>query len=414
MPVMRGATLPKDKLDELFIGVMRICRSGFLAGTAGETNVHAVRSRCLPAVIATVPGSLQHMHGPGAPGIAVSLHFANGASGLAITSRRRCGRLDCALDLATAGELVPAPAPSGWKPSQFTGIKTVNVDFCTCPSAGSDDDQIKVHRWWPLGSNFVSVMTVEMLDVLVGHAEEDAVARARTTGAILCGVFTDIGLSEGAISSGVLTWKREGAQRPSPPRDDDGNRIGTRERLRRARETTPEAGGSNNAPGTSALPIEVSSSPPASPEVEVVRWTRVAESTAAGLEPRSLLDLAVSGREYACGRPSAQSIFFSQPLARPTVLSSKPTTCVASAAAVKEHPVLYRCGHSHCFVCIRMWLERSWRCPECLDTMHDKLFRHWGEEAHLTAAYPGWGMETKVSYSWKGLRFPKDPRHTYR
>jgi hypothetical protein len=59
-----------------------------------------------------------------------------------------------------------------------------------------------------------------------------------------------------------------------------------------------------------------------------------------------------------------------------------------------------------------MWLERSWCCPECLETMYSKLFRHWGEEAHMAQAYAGWGEGTKVSYSWKGLQFPRDPLYT--
>ncbi|KAJ7797609.1 hypothetical protein B0H14DRAFT_2618833, partial [Mycena olivaceomarginata] len=42
---------------------------------------------------------------------------------------------------------------------------------------------------------------------------------------------------------------------------------------------------------------------------------------------------------------------------------------------VKSHPVSYLCGHSHCYVCIRLWLERSWSCPECITTMFQPPFR---------------------------------------
>ncbi|KAJ7694515.1 hypothetical protein B0H14DRAFT_2650968 [Mycena olivaceomarginata] len=51
------------------------------------------------------------------------------------------------------GGTCPRPRPERLEAITVTGIKTVNVDFCTCPTAGSDDDQIKAHRWWPLGSN---------------------------------------------------------------------------------------------------------------------------------------------------------------------------------------------------------------------------------------------------------------------
>ncbi|KAJ7842076.1 hypothetical protein B0H13DRAFT_2365383 [Mycena leptocephala] len=77
---------------------------------------------------------------------------------------------------------------------------------------------------------------------------------------------------------------------------------------------------------------------------------------------------------------------------------------------VKAHPVSYKCGCSHCYVCIRMSLEKSWQCPSCWTTINRKPYIHRAEEAGLQAAYPGWGANTSVSYSWKGLRFPK--RHS--
>ncbi|KAJ7357909.1 hypothetical protein DFH08DRAFT_953116 [Mycena albidolilacea] len=52
------------------------------------------------------------------------------------------------------------------------GIKTVNVDFCTCRGAYDDEGQIKLHGWWPLGSNFVSAMNVRTLDLLLGDEPE--------------------------------------------------------------------------------------------------------------------------------------------------------------------------------------------------------------------------------------------------
>ncbi|KAJ7439260.1 hypothetical protein B0H11DRAFT_2205836 [Mycena galericulata] len=70
---------------------------------------------------------------------------------------------------------------------------------------------------------------------------------------------------------------------------------------------------------------------------------------------------------------------------------------------VKSHPV------SHCYVCIRVWLVRSWTCPECVTPMHRAPFRHYGEEASIADAYPEWRDESRVDYSWEGLVFPKPP-----
>ncbi|KAJ7787466.1 hypothetical protein B0H14DRAFT_2629279 [Mycena olivaceomarginata] len=72
---------------------------------------------------------------------------------------------------------------------------------------------------------------------------------------------------------------------------------------------------------------------------------------------------------------------------------------------VKSHPVSYRCGHSNCYVCIPLWLKRDWRCPECLTVMCERPFRHYPEEQTLTESFPTWD-QSKVKYSWAGLRFP--------
>ncbi|KAJ7916473.1 hypothetical protein B0H13DRAFT_2323262 [Mycena leptocephala] len=45
---------------------------------------------------------------------------------------------------------------------------------------------------------------------------------------------------------------------------------------------------------------------------------------------------------------------------------------------IKSHPVAYRCGHSHCYRCIRVWLEDKWTCPVCRATMHMAPCRHYG------------------------------------
>ncbi|KAJ6547928.1 hypothetical protein DFH09DRAFT_1087397 [Mycena vulgaris] len=72
--------------------------------------------------------------------------------------------------------------------------------------------------------------------------------------------------------------------------------------------------------------------------------------------------------------------------------------------AVKSHPVFYLCGHSHCYVCIRLWLEREWTCPHCVTTMERAPFRHYGEEAAIAAEYPDWNDESHVDYSVDGCR----------
>ncbi|KAF8145910.1 hypothetical protein K438DRAFT_1991379 [Mycena galopus ATCC 62051] len=73
---------------------------------------------------------------------------------------------------------------------------------------------------------------------------------------------------------------------------------------------------------------------------------------------------------------------------------------------VKAHPVSYLCGHSHCYACIRLWLENEWFCPICEQIMDRAPQRHFAEEAALLANFPAWAHSTSVVYSWAGLTFP--------
>ncbi|KAJ7105450.1 hypothetical protein C8R43DRAFT_1140777 [Mycena crocata] len=88
-------------------------------------------------------------------------------------------------------------------------------------------------------------------------------------------------------------------------------------------------------------------------------------------------------------------------------LPAKPHHQCSICLLTKSHPVSYLCGHSHCYACIRLWLERDWRCPDCGTMMHRTPFRHYGEEAWLAAEYPESQDGSVVGYKWDGLKFPK-------
>ncbi|KAJ6489354.1 hypothetical protein C8R47DRAFT_1215700 [Mycena vitilis] len=74
--------------------------------------------------------------------------------------------------------------------------------------------------------------------------------------------------------------------------------------------------------------------------------------------------------------------------------------------SIKSHPVLYACGHSHCFVCIHPWLEKSWNCPQCRAKMTARPIRHEDLEKEIAAVHPDWKDSSVVKLSWAGLRFP--------
>ncbi|KAF8145912.1 hypothetical protein K438DRAFT_1991382 [Mycena galopus ATCC 62051] len=94
--------------------------------------------------------------------------------------------------------------------------------------------------------------------------------------------------------------------------------------------------------------------------------------------------------------------------ARPPVLATpKPHHVCGICFSVKSHPVSYLCGHSHCYVCIRIWLGRRKTCPECTQVMHIAPFRHYGEELGIAFDYPFWVDDSRVLYSFEGLVFPR-------
>ncbi|KAJ7675239.1 hypothetical protein B0H14DRAFT_3537226 [Mycena olivaceomarginata] len=71
------------------------------------------------------------------------------------------------------GATCPKPRPARLEAITASGIKTVEVDFCTCRGAYDDEDQIKAHGWWPMRGNFVSALTRQIL-VLLAPAESNA------------------------------------------------------------------------------------------------------------------------------------------------------------------------------------------------------------------------------------------------
>ncbi|KAJ7075036.1 hypothetical protein B0H15DRAFT_956852 [Mycena belliarum] len=81
-------------------------------------------------------------------------------------------------------------------------------------------------------------------------------------------------------------------------------------------------------------------------------------------------------------------------------------TCTICLNA-KAHSVIYACQHSHCYACIRIWLERQWTCPLCKKPMRRAPRPNVAEQQTITGLFPDWAASTRVSYSWDGLTFPR-------
>ncbi|KAJ6544871.1 hypothetical protein DFH09DRAFT_1321726 [Mycena vulgaris] len=57
---------------------------------------------------------------------------------------------------------------------------------------------------------------------------------------------------------------------------------------------------------------------------------------------------------------------------------------------VKAHPVVYACGHSHCYACARLWLEHHWTssmAPLCSTLMRCPPHQELVQEAVIAELY---------------------------
>jgi hypothetical protein len=114
--------------------------------------------------------------------------------------------------------------------------------------------------------------------------------------------------------------------------------------------------------------------------------------------------------------------------ARPPVRAPSSRHRCQLCHCIKSHPVMYvsatalfysshcliraKCGHSYCYVCIRLRLEREWTCPyaNCSRIIRRAPKIDDVEQDSINMDYPEHNDETRVSYSWEGLTFPLRPK----
>ncbi|KAJ7022828.1 hypothetical protein C8F04DRAFT_1194102 [Mycena alexandri] len=92
---------------------------------------------------------------------------------------------------------------------------------------------------------------------------------------------------------------------------------------------------------------------------------------------------------------------------RPPESPSHPEHECGICLCIQSHPVRLDCGHSYCYVCIRLSLESSWHCPSCRAGMTSRPIVNESKENAIVRDYPGWVDTSEVTYSWAGLKFPQ-------
>ncbi|KAJ7048216.1 hypothetical protein C8F01DRAFT_1095517 [Mycena amicta] len=94
----------------------------------------------------------------------------------------------------------------------------------------------------------------------------------------------------------------------------------------------------------------------------------------------------------------------------PHLLAKDPIHACEICRGVKSHPVLCACGHTFCYLCIRISLQTSWKCPTCDVIIRAPPVRNLDVEDMLEAVYPKLATDqSRVSYTWSGLIFPTIP-----
>ncbi|KAJ7076776.1 hypothetical protein C8R43DRAFT_910611 [Mycena crocata] len=73
------------------------------------------------------------------------------------------------IGLGHGGGTCSNPRPGKLEVVTRTGLCTVAVDFCTCPNAWSNSDQIRAHGWTPFGLNYCTASDMATLDSLRNH-----------------------------------------------------------------------------------------------------------------------------------------------------------------------------------------------------------------------------------------------------
>ncbi|KAJ7872154.1 hypothetical protein B0H14DRAFT_3439097 [Mycena olivaceomarginata] len=127
-----------------------------------------------------------------------------------------------------------------------------------------------------------------------------------------------------------------------------------------------------------------------------------------GLAP-PLAPVARAGYRVSRRHPLTEAALYNDDARPPILAVPKPHHVCSICWAAKSHPVSYLCGDSHCYVCVRLWLEKQWTCPDCSHEMSIVPFRHYGEENSIEYDYPFWKDNSRVSYSFHGLIFPPAP-----
>ncbi|KAJ7840771.1 hypothetical protein B0H13DRAFT_2366054 [Mycena leptocephala] len=200
---------------------------------------------------------------------------------------------------------------------------------------------------------------------------------------------------------------------PSPPRSSAATRIRRRRPVTSNENCNPASTGTSTSASTSSVSsTSTSSTVSASTSLSLAPWMRQTPSV-----PPSSLPSFVSTPQQRGTLSAGSRVRNDLPLTltslwivgiEPPALTTpeRPHHECAVCKQVKSCPVISGCRHSHCYPCVRFWLERSFQCPTCRTIMIAPPFRCWTEEQSILFDNPNWNNQSRVNYSFEGLTFP--------
>ncbi|KAJ7763613.1 hypothetical protein DFH07DRAFT_956422 [Mycena maculata] len=190
--------------------------------------------------------------------------------------------------------------------------------------------------------------------------------------------------------------------RPQGRLRNRGGRMSTGGKVRRADSPAAPQRGAGDG---SLSPLSADEDTPSAPQRGGVLSAAgpVRTEGQARVHRDAVMAMAGNARRRGVRLRSEDELYLTE--ARPPPSCPKRRDGCSICGEVKSHPVSYKCGHSNCYVCIRMWLDLKLLCPECRTPMECAPFRHFGEEASIAHEYFDWEDASQVSYDWSGLVF---------
>ncbi|KAJ7661813.1 hypothetical protein B0H17DRAFT_1185128 [Mycena rosella] len=310
--------------------------------------------------------------------------------------------------LRHVGEHCPGPLPREIVLISMRGVHTIDVDFCTCENALSEDAQLRELGWYHPNPNTILQYadgqdTLKQLRcawrqrrIVLYHWERHVQGQKESerTQAVIRKINAKIArqqhryrdrLSHFASTMAKTAKEMElgllvnntfsGSSSARPWSLDQNSQLVLL--------------GANGAQATGPAPAPwciIYKGPPST----IVPHKRAPPAHAStGIRPRRCRGPSPA----ELGKREDQDV----PLAEEHLYLDAVRPMVDENVVPKEH---HKCGICHKIKLhpVSIWLQKKWMCPVCIKVIREAPFRHYGEEDSIESDYPAWHDSSRVAY----------------